>query len=235
MARVLGIDISAEARRALVRVPRSWCGTPSSNERFVQFNYTTFDAWRNEAIDWVTTTPGLKKRWKIFASKWGDRDPGRAGYTWPFNTPCLDLLYALVHWMPELHDDPEGQVYLEVFTRQLGAAEQVSGFKSRVVSDPANQDVSDTSVKHLLQFFLAPIAAGSAKVDEELIESFPRDRLNILSIHQSKGLEFPLTIVDVGSDFSRNHHAHAFKRYPNAPGPTQTWKTCCDRIARCEP
>ena len=33
-------------------------------------------------------------------------------------------------WLPELHDDPEGQIYLEVFTRQLGAAEQVSGFKA---------------------------------------------------------------------------------------------------------
>jgi DNA helicase-2/ATP-dependent DNA helicase PcrA len=63
-------------------------------------------------------------------------------------------------------------------------------------------------------------------VDEELIESFPRDRLNVLSIHQSKGLEFPLTIVDVGSDFPptpkfpKGHYGHAFKRFPvNASTP----------------
>ena len=62
--------------------------------------------------------------------------------------------------MPELHNDPEGQVYLEVFTRQLGAAEQVSGFKCRVITDPANPDLSDKSVAHLLQYFLGPIAAG---------------------------------------------------------------------------
>jgi DNA helicase-2/ATP-dependent DNA helicase PcrA len=180
----------------------------------------TFDAWRTEAIDWVTNSPSLHALEK-FAIKWSDRDPGRPGYSWPFNTPCLDLLYAIMHWMPELHDDPEGQVYLEVFTRQLGAAEQVSNFKARVVSDPSNQALSDKSVGHLLLYFLAPIAAGSAKVDEELIESFPRDRLNILSIHQSKGLEFPLTIVDVGSDFQTNAHGHRFKRHPKQPGPTQ--------------
>lgn len=186
------------------------------------FNAITrkLNQWRDVAIDWVTNDPTLKPL-EDFAANWGDRKPGRAGYDWPFNTPCLDLLYALIHWMPELHDDPEGQVYLEVFTRQLGAAEQVSGFKARVVTDPSDQNLSDQSVKHLLLYFLAPIASGTAKVDEELIDSFPRDRLNILSIHQSKGLEFPLTIVDVGSDFGRNHHAHAFKRYPNSPGPTQ--------------
>jgi DNA helicase-2/ATP-dependent DNA helicase PcrA len=178
-----------------------------------------FDEWRDEAIVWVTNDSTLKPL-ENFAANWGDRDPGRSGYSWPFNTPCLDLLYALLHWMPELHDDPEGQVYLEVFTRQLGAAEQVSNFKARVVTDPAKQDLSDKSVGHLLLYFLAPIAAGSAKVDEDLIESFPRDRLNILSIHQSKGLEFPLTIVDVGSDFKTNAHGHRFKRFPKGPGPT---------------
>ena len=121
--------------------------------------------------------------------------------------------------MPKFHDDPEGQVFLEIFTRQLGAAEQVSGFKARVVTDPSDKKLSDSSVGHLLLYFLAPIASGAAGVDEELIESFPRDRLNVLSIHQSKGLEFPLVIVDVGSDFKTRHSAQAFKRFPQQSGP----------------
>jgi len=87
------------------------------------------------------------------------------------------------------------------------------------VSDLGNKDLSLRSVGHLLQYFLAPIASGAIGVDEELIESFPRDRLNILSIHQSKGLEFPMVIVDVGCDFRSNHHGHAFKRHPTQPGP----------------
>ena len=88
-----------------------------------------------------------------------------------------------------------------------------------MVYDPANQGLGEASVKELLRDFLAPIASGTIQVDEDLVEAFPRDRLSILSIHQSKGLEFPLTIVDVGADFKTNHPAHRFKRHPNAGGP----------------
>ena len=179
---------------------------------------TTFNAWRASAITWLDGNEKLKPL-LAFAVNWANRDPGRTGYHWPKSTPCIELLYALVHWMPEFHDDPEGQIYLEVFTRQLGAAEQVSGFKARVITDLSDKTLSDRSVGHLLLYFLAPIASGAAGVDEELIESYPRDRLNVLSIHQSKGLEFPLVIVDVGSDFKTRHPAHAFKRFPAQPGP----------------
>jgi DNA helicase-2/ATP-dependent DNA helicase PcrA len=178
----------------------------------------TFNSWRGNAITWLDNAPELGDL-KEFAIHWADRDPGRPGYVWPKNIPCIDLLYALIHWMPEFHNDPEGQVYLEVFTRQLGAAEQVSPFKARIVSDPDNPSLSRSSVGHLMLYFLAPIASGVAEVDEELIESFPRDQLNVLSIHQSKGLEFPLVIVDVGSDFKSAHNAHSFKRFPTQPGP----------------
>jgi DNA helicase-2/ATP-dependent DNA helicase PcrA len=177
----------------------------------------TFDVWRSEAVTWVTGNASLKPL-EDFAVHWADRDPGRKGYIWPKSVPCLELLYSIIHWMPEFHDDPEGQVYLEVFTRQLAACEQVSKFKTRIVTDPSNKGLSDKSVAELLQYFLGPIASGAVNVDEKLIESFPRDRLSVLSIHQSKGLEFPLAIVDVGSDFIRNHPGHAFKRFPANPG-----------------
>jgi DNA helicase-2/ATP-dependent DNA helicase PcrA len=163
-----------------------------------------------------------------YVDHWSRRQPERAGEVWPKYVSCLELLYGLVHWLPELHDDPEGQIYLEVFTRQLGAAEQVSGFRAQVVTDPSKPDLAWQSVGHLLLYFLAPIADGTAKVDEELMETFPRDRLSILSIHQSKGLEFPLVIVDVGSDFKsspkfRNGHpANAFKRFPRGPSTPHT-------------
>src|SRR5262249_44420679 len=140
-----------------------------------------------------------------FAIGWGDRNPGREGWVWPFSVPVLELVYGLVHFFPELHDDPEGQIYLEVFTRQVSACEQVGKFKRRIVTDPAKKELSDRSVMELLRDFLGPIAGGTIKVNEDLMEAFPRDRLCVLSIHQAKGLEFPLTIVDVGSDFKNNH------------------------------
>ena len=55
-------------------------------------------------------------------------------------------------------------------------------------------------------------------MDENLLDTLPDNRINIMSIHQSKGLEFPLVIVDVGSDFRTNHHKNAFKRFPEDGG-----------------
>jgi DNA helicase-2/ATP-dependent DNA helicase PcrA len=176
-----------------------------------------FTHWRDQAIDFAQgplAPPGLL----AYAQGWDNRDPNRMGYGWPKSTAAIELIYGLVHYLPELHDDPEGQVYLELFTRQLGACQQLGKFDGRVVTDPMNQGLSDASVKELLRDFLAPIAEGVVDVNEELMETFPRDRLSILSIHQSKGLEFPLTIVDVGSDF-KDLRAPAFKRMPASGGP----------------
>jgi DNA helicase-2/ATP-dependent DNA helicase PcrA len=188
---------------------------------------TTFSRWATLADDWLNgraTVSGVSSnaeaKLRHYVDHWADRKADKDGAKWPTYVSCIELLYDLVHWLPELHDDPEGQVYLEVFARQLGAAEQVSGFKAQVITNPADTKLSLTSVGHLLLYFLAPIAEGSAKVDEELMDTFPRDRLSILSIHQSKGLEFPLVIVDVGSDFRpstkfpKGHWANAFKRFP---------------------
>ena len=160
-----------------------------------------------------------------FIDGWQSR--GRNFKRWPKRVSALELLYSLASFLPQLHDDPEGQVYLEVFARQLSACEQVSPFKGRVITDPTSTrdskglNLADHSVGDLIQHFLGPIAAGSVDVNEDLIDDFPRDRLPVLSIHQAKGLEFPLTIVDVGSSFRNNHHGHRFKRFPDGPTSAQ--------------
>lgn len=177
----------------------------------------TFQTWRNAAAKFAQG-PSAPAGLLDYVVKWAERNPGRAGYVWPKNVSAIEMIYGLVHFFPELHDDPEGQVFLEVFTRQLSACEQVGKFSGRVVSDPTNTSLSEASVKELLRDFLAPIASGLIGVNEELMETFPRDRFSILSIHQSKGLEFPLTIVDVGSDF-KDLRSPKFKRFPDDGGP----------------
>lgn len=174
--------------------------------------------WRQSALAYADQP--ARQALMDYASGWASRESGGAGYVWPRSVPTLDLVYGLMHFFPELYDDPEGQVYLEVFTRQLAACEQIGGFKARLVEDPDDLGLSQASVRELLRNFLSPIASGAVGINEDLIEAFPRDRLSILSVHQAKGLEFPLVIVDVGSDFKTNHHAHAFKRFPaDAGGP----------------
>lgn len=180
----------------------------------------TFDEWRATSQSFLKTAP---KDLRAHVEAWAKRQPAK-GSRWPRSVPILDLLYAIVHFFPQLYDDPEGQVAVEVFTRQLSAADQVGSFRGRVLYDPSapvdqwGYTLPDRSIIEVLREFLAPIASGVIGINEELIQAFPRDRLSVLSVHQAKGLEFPMVIVDVGSDFNKNHHAQAFKRFPTAGG-----------------
>jgi DNA helicase-2/ATP-dependent DNA helicase PcrA len=190
---------------------------------------STFQRWRQEATDYAALN---KKRARDFVKGWAKR----RGF--PERVSVLELLYSVSAFLPELHDDPEGQVYLEAFARQLSACEQVSSFGGRVITDPHGErdakglNLAERSVRDLLQHFLGPLAAGSVDINEDLIEDFPRDRLPVLSIHQAKGLEFPLAIVDVGSSFATNHPGHRFKRYPVGPTAAQVME---DHFRSCTP
>ena len=184
-------------------------------------------SWRHAARQFLrsdTAPAGLH----AYIDGWRTRSPGDAAKQWPRETPVLDLMYAIVHYLPQFHDDPEGQIYLEVFTRQLEAAELIGSFKGRVLFDPSaevddrGRTLPERAIEELLVDFLTPIATGLVQVNEDLLQVFPRHQLSILSIHQSKGLEFPLTIVDVGSDFWSANAFQAMRRYPVKGGSAET-------------
>ncbi len=169
--------------------------------------------------EWREATAELSghKDLVAYVKAWRSRKAPR-GLVWPRSVSALELLYGLVHFFPELYDDPEGQVYLEVFTRQLQASQMVGTFDGDIVED-AKDNRTWKSKRELLRDFLGPIASGAVKVNEDLMELFPRDRLSVLSVHQAKGLEFPFVIVDVGSDFKTNSASQRFKRFPDKGGP----------------
>jgi DNA helicase-2/ATP-dependent DNA helicase PcrA len=187
------------------------------NGKILMSTGIVFRRWRDRAIAFVNSDEapdGLLS----YSAAWTKRHEPNPRYRWERSVPVLELVYALVHFFPEFHDDPEGQVYLEVFTRQISACEQVGKFSARIITDAAEPGLSGKSIVELMRDFLGPIAAGTIKVNEDLMETFPRTLLSILSVHQSKGLEFPLTIVDVGSDFRTRHPKNAFKRFPSDGG-----------------
>jgi DNA helicase-2/ATP-dependent DNA helicase PcrA len=179
-----------------------------------------FDRWRQEANDWIKANPaapGAKKgtnTLRDFVRAWQARTPQGKG-RWPREVPLIRLLYELVTWMPTLQDDPEGLIYLEVITRTIGQSARFIAYDATVQRDAPH---AERSVKALLWGIFEPLASGIIDIDEELIELLPRDRLNILSVHQAKGLEFPLVIVDVGSDFRTDHWTQAFRRFPRSGG-----------------
>lgn len=178
----------------------------------------TFREWRQAAGVILQGNPGpvgpnteslrdVVERWSRFTSRGG----GPAS-----DWPLLDVLYNLLPWLPLFQDDPEHQVYLEAISRAIAQAATFSSYRAFLLRDEPHRHLS---VEAAIRDVLAPIADDLVDVDEEILASVPRDRLNFMTIHQAKGLEFPLVIVDISSDFKSNHHTQRFLRYPSGPSP----------------
>lgn len=171
----------------------------------------TLDFWRSEAQDFVANAPpphsprGLADVMRLWQMR-----KASDGHAWPAETPLLELVYKLATWIPTMQSDQEGLVYLEVIARTIA---QSSRRREPVLSFDSNAHEA-RSVRSVIWDIFVPLSSGAVDVDEDLLETVPSDRVNIMSIHQAKGLEFPMVIVDVGSDFKTNHRAHRFKRFP---------------------
>jgi DNA helicase-2/ATP-dependent DNA helicase PcrA len=172
---------------------------------------STFQEWRLEAQNYISDAPPSRtgRTLSDFVEAWQSRGNG-----WSTDVALADLVYRLITWIPEMQNDIEGLVHLEAVQRTVTQAALFGTFGSELVFDPRDRDLETRSIRDVYWNVLVPLATGSINIDEELLETVPRDRLNIMSIHQAKGLEFPLVVVDVGSDFRSKHHSQAFKRFP---------------------
>lgn len=172
-------------------------------------------AWREDAQAFVDSNPppskphGLSK----FVSAWQKGKPQAAGMKdWPHEWPVLDLLYKLMAWLPNFQKLPEYQVYLEALTRSVTQATSFSPYQGRLMRSDSHAQRSRESA---LRDILSPVAENLMDVDEELLTHLPRNHVNVMTVHQSKGLEFPLVIVDIGADFSGDWAKQRFKRFPD--------------------
>lgn len=184
---------------------------------------TFLPLWRNRALAFVQSNPppfsktgSLQK----YVEGWRLRRPSEG--KWPQEIPLLDLLYKLIVWMPPFQNDPEHQIYLEAIMRCVTQGAHYSRYSFRILDQGDHYIRSRESV---VRDLLAPVAERAVDVDEDLLFAIPNGRLSVMTIHQSKGLEYPLVIVDVGSEFNTAHHFQAFKRYPKAPSSTVDLET----------
>ena len=180
-----------------------------------------FDRWRQEAMNFAATNPPPNNPHSLaaFVQAWQTRTVQGATMQWPSEWPLLELAFKLISWIPSLQDDPEGQVYLEAMTRCIAQAATFSPYRSNIVL--GNSPHGDNSVKAAIRDVLAPIAESSVDVDEDIMTHLPRSRLPIMTIHQAKGLEFPLVIVDIASDYMANRSQQRFRRFPEQPSSVQ--------------
>lgn len=170
--------------------------------------------WRQAALQFMATNPapgGIA----AFLQGWQTHTVGAGSgmQRWPREWPLLELIFTLTTWFPEFQHDPEGQVYLEAIARTIAEAGQMASYGSRILWGTGVHDRN--SVQEAIRVVFESIANESVDVDEEIMPYIPRNYFPIMTIHQAKGLEFPLVIVDVGSDFRTNHHTQRRFRHPN--------------------
>jgi len=188
-------------------------GTIQQNSGFISpAVIATLNLWRGIGQQFAATNP-LPGGLQAFLANWQTRTVGAGSgmSRWPPEWPLLELLFTLITWLPEFQVAPEGQVYLEAIARTISEASQLGSFNSMVVSGQYNMP----SVKQLVRGVFEPIAAGMVTVDEEIMPYVPRSYFPIMTIHQAKGLEFPLVVVDIGSRWKTNHAKQAPLRFPS--------------------
>ncbi|WP_409200991.1 UvrD-helicase domain-containing protein [Methanobrevibacter sp. DSM 116169] len=180
--------------------------------------------WRVAAREFIKSSPEPHQPISLedFVKHWQIRQA--IGHeAWPETASLMELAYKLITWIEVLQDDVEGIVYLEAITKTITQTGFFNKYSANIHFDKNEKE----SIEEALWNIFIPIAMGGVEIDENLLETLPEDRINIMSIHQSKGLEFPLVVVDVGSKFDKNEHKTRFERFPKSKKDNETFE---DRI-----
>lgn len=176
--------------------------------------------WRASARAFLNSNPPPSTPHTLaqFISAWQNRI-SQTGEPWPDEWPLLELCFKVMSWIPLFQDDPEGQVYLEAIARCISQAATYSAYRSNIVN--AHQIHAPNSIRRAILDVFVPLAESNVEVDEDIMPHVPRERLPFLTIHQAKGLEYPLVIVDVSSDYRTNSARHRFRRFPEQASSAQ--------------
>ena len=178
--------------------------------------------WRQAAQDFIATNPPPQQNHGLsgFIADWQSSASGaQKGAAWE-EWSALEIVYKLITWMPEFQNDAEHQVWMQALMETIDSARIESPYQmmlhSNVTTTPASVHVQ-RSRESFIRDGLIPIAENNEDIDEEILPSVPRNRMQFMTIHQAKGLEFPFTIVDVGSRYTGNHWRQRFMRFPRDP------------------
>jgi DNA helicase-2/ATP-dependent DNA helicase PcrA len=179
-----------------------------------------FPRWRAAARQFIANDPRSAKneplqplvdRWRSVVRNGRDTFLANAR-EWP----ALDVMYSFLPWLPQFQDDPEHQIYLEAISRCAAVAATYSTYTANIVQ---SEEHRRRSADRILKDIMQPIAQDLVEVDEDIMPAVPRDRLSIMTIHQAKGLEFPLVIVNVGM-YAMDAAANRFRRFPDSVSQT---------------
>jgi DNA helicase-2/ATP-dependent DNA helicase PcrA len=187
----------------------------------------TMKKWRKMANEFMDSspTPNTPLSLKDFVNHWMERirydENNPSLKTWPQTVSLIDLTYKLIIWFPDFQDNPMGLVYLGVIAKTINQTGFVNEFSAKIHFDKEGYS-ERKSIEEAIWNIFVPIATGGVSIDENSFETLPDKHVNVMSIHQSKGLEFPFVIVDVGSRFKKNKVKTSFLRFPKDEGEKST-------------
>ena len=187
---------------------------------------SVMDEWWNGLASFLDVRGGVgSSRARLLIDAWrqGKRRSGRA---WGAEISVVDFLYELAGALPDdVIDAPEFAVAFGLFLKQAEACRLVAPHATKIhlrhrdSADGVTVDAAtlQRSAVEVIVGLLGPVADGRRRVEDDGPDPFPRDRVAILSVHQSKGLEFPVAIVDAGClVMSRSN---AYQRMPETGAP----------------
>ncbi|MBQ3472943.1 MAG: DEAD/DEAH box helicase [Methanobrevibacter sp.] len=192
-----------------------------TNDKLPNSASLNMKVWRRKANSYikdVNPEPHSPVSLEKFVTHWQIRHPFSTDekdikdIKWPEKANLMELAYKLVSWIPEFQEDDEGVVYLKAITQTITQTSFFNKYSANI--DFSSPEAEKESINEVLLNIFVPIATGGVQIDENLFEVIPSNRFNIMSIHQAKGLEFPLVIVDVGSRFKKNLSKDANLRFP---------------------
>ena len=190
-----------------------------TNDKLPNAASRNMTVWRRKANSYikdVNPEPHSPVSLEKFVTHWQIRHPfssdGSKDIKWPTKANLMELAYKLVSWIPEFQEDDEGVVYLKAITQTITQTSFFNKYSANI--DFSSPEAEKESINEALLNIFVPIASGGVQIDENYFEVIPSNRFNIMSIHQAKGLEFPLVIVDVGSRFKKNLSKDANLRFP---------------------
>lgn len=185
----------------------------NSDKTIPKMANVNMNRWRVKARDFIKLNPEPHEPITLsdFVMHWQLRQP-KGQDMWPKSASLMELAYKITTWIEELQEDVEGIVYLEAITQSITQTGFFNEYHSNISFKNKKQE--NESILEVIWNIFIPISSGGVKIDETLLETLPDNRINVLSIHQSKGLEFPLVIVDVGSKFNKNNIKTQNLRFP---------------------
>lgn len=199
-----------------------WCIDPDyqilSKMKLDKKASKTRDVWKSESEYYINHAPDYAGiRLKDIVHAWATGTSYPVSGKWTKNkVTVLDILYNLLPWFCNNRCNAESMVSTQAVFNAIASAAIIKGDELVIKFNKDNHRPVTTSVNDFYRYVIRPLLEDSLEIDETLFFSISSEhRFNIMTIHQAKGLEFPITFVDVCSEFERNNAKQRIKRFPN--------------------